>query len=122
MAARGGIDLGGTKIQAVVVDGRHQVLGQARVPTPTEGGPEDVAAAMEGALREAAQQAGADPSALAGVGVGSPGEVDEAAGTVTGARNLPGWSGRFPLSNRLAEALGTEVRIGNDVSVATDAE
>ena len=30
----GGIDLGGTKIQAVVVDASHAVLGQARSPTP----------------------------------------------------------------------------------------
>ena len=45
-AVRGGIDLGGTKIQAVVVDGGNAVLGQARHPTPTRGGPADVAAAM----------------------------------------------------------------------------
>ena len=38
-ATRGGIDLGGTKIQAVVVDAAHVVLGQARHPTPTTGGP-----------------------------------------------------------------------------------
>ena len=36
---RGGIDLGGTKIQAVVVDAEHQVLGQARRPTPDRGRP-----------------------------------------------------------------------------------
>ena len=42
---RGGIDLGGTKIQTAIVDGRGEVVGQARQPTPTSGGPEDVAAA-----------------------------------------------------------------------------
>ena len=42
MSLRGGIDLGGTKIQAVVVDEDHEVLGDARAPTPTEGGPQDV--------------------------------------------------------------------------------
>jgi len=35
--ARGGVDLGGTKIQAVVVDEQHVVLGQARSATPTTG-------------------------------------------------------------------------------------
>ena len=34
-ALRGGIDLGGTKIQAIVVNSEHQVLGQARRATPT---------------------------------------------------------------------------------------
>ena len=61
MVARGGIDLGGTKIQAVVVDGRWNVLGQSRRPTPTEGGPGDVAEQMAEALREAALEAGIRP-------------------------------------------------------------
>jgi glucokinase len=121
-AARGGIDLGGTKIQAAVVDADNRVLGEHREPTPTEGGPADVAAAMATALRAAADQAGVAPGDLLGIGVGSPGAVDAAAGTVSDARNLPGWEGSFPLGQTLAKELGTEIRIGNDVQVATDAE
>jgi glucokinase len=121
-APRGGIDLGGTKIQAVVVDSGHAVIGQARHPTPTEGGPEDVAAAMASAMTEAAHQAGVETDALAGVGVGSPGDVDATGGTVTSARNLPGWEGQFALGAALEEALGTRAHLGNDVQVATDAE
>ncbi len=120
--ARGGIDLGGTKIQAVVVDERHAVLGQARSPTPTKGGPADVAAAMAAALREAAAAAGLEPAALTHVGVGSPGTVDAARGSVSSAKNLPGWAGSYPLAGQLGEALGTAVALGNDVQVATDAE
>jgi glucokinase len=121
-AARGGIDLGGTKIQTVVVDDKHVVLGQARHPTPTEGGPNDVAVAMAAAMREAAEQAGVRTDALAGVGVGSPGDVDGQRGTVTSARNLPDWEGEFALGAALEDALGTRARLGNDVQVATDAE
>jgi glucokinase len=121
-APRGGIDLGGTKIQAVVVDPGHAVIGQARHPTPTEGGPQDVAAAMAAAMSEAAHQAGVETDALAGVGVGSPGDVDPKAGTVTSARNLSGWEGEFALGAALEEALGTRAHLGNDVQVATDAE
>jgi glucokinase len=120
--ARGGIDLGGTKVQAVVVDADSQVLGQARHPTPTSGGPADVTAALAAALREAAQQAGIEPALLQGVGVGSPGAIDADAGTVSGARNLPGWAGTYPLAAELGEQLGTPVHLGNDVQVATDAE
>jgi glucokinase len=119
---RGGIDLGGTKIQAVVVDDDSHVLGQARVPTPTEGGPADVSLAMAGALRDAAGQAGVETRALTGVGVGSPGAVDEEARTVSSARNLPGWEGSFALGEDLEGHLGCTVRLGNDVQVATDAE
>jgi glucokinase len=119
---RGGIDLGGTKIQAVVADDSNAVLGQARCPTPTRGGPADVAAAMAGAMREAAEQAGVATADLAHVGVGSPGEVTAATGTVTSARNLPGWEGTFALGPELAGQLGTAVALGNDVQVATNAE
>jgi glucokinase len=120
MSTYGGIDLGGTKIQAVVVDEDHNVLGSARRPTPTSGGPDEVAAEMEAALRDAAKAAELDPGALAGIGVGSPGTIHE--GEVTSARNLPGWEGTFPLAATLQAALGPEVRVGNDVQVATVAE
>ena len=119
---RGGIDLGGTKIQAVIVDSDHEVRGETRVPTPTSGGPSDVAAAMAGALGEAAKAAGVQTAELDGVGVGSPGDVDGEKGTVTSARNLPDWEGSFPLADELSKALGTRVALGNDVQVATDAE
>ncbi|MGI8713588.1 MAG: ROK family protein [Solirubrobacteraceae bacterium] len=119
---RGGIDLGGTKIEAIIVDGQQQVLGQARQPTPTDGTPTDVADHMATALKEAAHAAGVESSALTGVGVGSPGDVDDAAGTVGNARNLPGWSGTFELAKALSGQLGTRVHLGNDVQVATQAE
>jgi glucokinase len=119
---RGGIDLGGTKIQAAVIAAGGEVLGDARRPTPTEGGPADVAREMAAAMSEAAEGAGVATSGLGGVGVGSPGDVDGPAGTVTSAKNLPGWSGTYPLGPTLAENLGAEVRIGNDVDVATIAE
>jgi glucokinase len=119
---RGGIDLGGTKIQTAIVDAAGEVRGQARRPTPTSGGPPDVAAEMAAALREAAEEAEVQSDALAGVGVGSPGDADTKTGVVSGARNLPGWEGSFPLAESLKEALGTAVRVGNDVQVATEAE
>jgi glucokinase len=122
VSARGGIDLGGTKIQTAVVDAGNEVRGDARRPTPRDGGPQDVAEAMAEAMREAAEAAGVEPGSLLGVGVGSPGLVDDAAGTVTAARNLPDWEGTFGLGAALAGALGTDVRLGNDVQVATDAE
>jgi glucokinase len=121
-AARGGIDLGGTKIQTVVVDADNEVLGQARHPTPTTGGPEDVAAKLVEAMQEAAEQAGVKTKDLSGVGVGSPGDADEKTGVVSDARNLPDWIGPFPLGEHLSAQLDTPVRIGNDVQVAVQAE
>ncbi len=119
---RGGIDLGGTKIQTAIVNADGEVLGQSRRPTPTDGGPAGVAEQMAEALREAATAAAVEPAALAGVGVGSPGDADGKTGTVSSAKNLPDWEGSFPLGPTLEDALGTAVRVGNDVQVATEAE
>jgi glucokinase len=116
----GGIDLGGTKIQTAVLDEEHTVLGSARRPTPTSGGPADVAREIETAMRDAAKAAELKTEDLAGAGIGSPGVID--GGNVTSARNLPGWEGSFPLAKTLEKALGCEVKVGNDVQVATDAE
>ena len=120
---RGGIDLGGTKVQAIVTDERHEVLGQARVPTPTTGGAQAVIDALASALRGAADDANVEPGTLAGVGLGSPGDADDGAGTVANAGNLPGFDKPVPVAQLLRDDLGVpEVRIGNDVSVATAAE
>lgn len=121
-ALRGGIDLGGTKIQAVVLDAEHRVLGQHRLPTPTEHGPASVVAAMADALRAAANAANSDVRALASVGVGTPGAVDPRAGTVASAKNLSGFDGVVPLAELLANELALPVALGNDVGVALDGE
>jgi glucokinase len=119
---RGGIDVGGTKIEAVVTDAEDQVLGQARQPTPTDGSPADVVAAMVAAMRAAADAASLAVDELAGVGVGSPGTVDATAGTVANAGNLPNWDAPFPLAETLTRELGVPTRLGNDVGVAVEAE
>jgi glucokinase len=120
--AVGGIDLGGTKIEAIVADSAHRVLARVRHSTPTSGGPAAVTRAMADALSEAANTAGIRPSALRGIGVGSPGTVDNAAGTVSQAGNLPDWIASFPLAPALHDALGAPVVLDNDVAVATSAE
>jgi glucokinase len=117
---RGGIDLGGAKVQAAVLDAEHQPLGTARGATPREGGPPAIAAAMAETLAEAARDAGVELSSLDGVGACSPGDVDQGTGVVTNAANLDGWAGvSFPLAEELGRRLGTTVRIGNDVNMAT---
>jgi glucokinase len=120
---RGGIDLGGTKIQAVVVDEHNTVMGASREPTPTEGTKSDVIGAMAETVRAAAAAAGVETSGLAGVGVGAPGATDFEAGTLGHASNLPGgWVDPYPLAAELSELIGTPVALGNDVGVAVDAE
>jgi glucokinase len=74
------------------------------------------------AMEEAADDAGLEVSALEGVGVGSAGAVDAEAGTVGEAGNLPGFENPYPLAGALGDSLGVPVVLGNDVSVAVEAE
>src|SRR6266702_6357299 len=101
---RAGVDLGGTKIEVVVVGEDNQVAGQSRQATPTEGGPPAVVAAMAQGVKEAAAAAGIEPAELSGVGVGSPGEISD--GTVSHARNLADWEDVFPVAKELGDAVG----------------
>jgi len=119
---RGGVDLGGTKIQAVILDGEDEVKGEARRPTPTTGGPPAVAEEIVETLLEAGAAAQVETSSLAGVGVGSPGAVDSGSGEVSGARNLSDWEASFPLGPTLEAALDTKVVLSNDVQVGIEAE
>lgn len=121
----GGIDLGGTKIQAVIVGPDRGVLGASRRSTPVasaRGGASAIVAAIADTLREAAIAASTDVKELDGVGLGTPGAVDARAGTVTGAKNLAGFSGSVPLASLVSKELGVKVELGNDVGVALDAE
>ena len=122
MPPRAGVDLGGTKIQTVVIDGRGKVLGQSRVPTPSEGEAKDVVTTIAQAVGAAADEANLATDSLVGVGVGAPGGIDPSKGILINPPNLPGFNGEFPLGAELEQRLGTRVWLGNDVSVATEAE
>src|SRR6185369_15753714 len=122
MAIYGGIDLGGTKIQAAVLDDEHNVLGAKRDQTPLKGGPSAIAAKMAEVMRVAAEEAGVETSSLEGIGIGSPGSVNDREGTVSTAKNLSDWGGTFNLREALESELGAPVSLGNDVDLAVDAE
>jgi glucokinase len=119
---RAGVDLGGTKIQTVIVDPEGVVLGQCRLATPQDRGPAGVLEAMVDSVRQAMADGGVDPALLVGVGVGSPGQIDHDAGTVSHAGNLPDWLGTIEVSAPLRAALGVPIELANDVQVGVMAE
>jgi glucokinase len=117
-----GLDLGGTKIQAVVLDGRRHVVAEAKRPTPARGGGKAVVEALAATLGEACAGVGVEPPHLAGVGVGSPGAIDSRRGVVSGARNLPGGGAPIRMTAGLNKLAGTPAYIDNDVTVGVHAE
>jgi glucokinase len=118
----GGLDLGGTKIQAVVLDGRRNVIGQARSATPENGGAQDVILGLVSTLSSACADAGLEVSDLTGVGVGSPGAIDQRRGIVTGAGNLPGEGAPIPIATGMKTLADVSAYVDNDVTVGVHAE
>ena len=110
-----GLDIGGTKTDAVAIaaDGREL----ARVRRPSGFGADEVLTRAEEAVREAARRAGRRPADLAGIGVGIPGVIDEATGRVRHAVNLG--VADLPLADLLSQRLGTGVVVENDVKAAS---
>lgn len=109
-----GVDLGGTKVFGALVDpdrtGLGAVLADAKSPTPT-GGVESVLDAVEALVRRL------DPEPTA-VGIGTPGVVEPGTGRVLLAPNLSGFDRPVDVGRLLAERLGCEIAVGNDVNVA----
>jgi glucokinase len=119
--ATAGVDLGGTKIQSVVVCA-GAVVGQARHPTPTTDAA-DVVAEIVASIRSAVDDAGMVPSDLGAIAVGSPGSVDVATGHVSKSRNVPGFMDDVALGPSVSAALGgIPVLVDNDVRAAVMGE
>ena len=117
-ALTAGVDLGGTKIQTVVLR-EHDVVGSARMPTPQTGA-DAVIAAINDSIRASVATAHAGIAELRAVGIGSPGAIDSEAGSVGHSPNVRGFETEpVPLGPEVAKALGgVEVKIDNDVRVA----
>ena len=114
-----GIDVGGTKMLAVAVDGAGEVVGERRRPTPaTPGAIADALVDLVDVVRSEADRAG--PGGVACVGVGVPGLVDRS-GVLRFAPNLPGVT-EFPVARLLAERTALPVRVDNDATCAAWAE
>jgi glucokinase len=113
-----GMDLGGTKILAGVVDAEGNILGQAKRSTKPEGGAEAVVARMAKTVREAVESAHLELSDIAAVCSCAPGTIDPARGVVRFAPNLHNWE-NIPLAQLLGDALGLPAFIENDVNLGT---
>lgn len=106
-----GVDLGGTKIAAALVDASGDVGEVRTCLTPAAAGPQAVLDASAGLVREVA-----GPGSIAAVGVGSAGVVDPRSGRVLSATDaLAGWAGT-DLRGGLAARLGARVTVDNDVN------
>jgi len=106
---RVGIDLGGTKIEALALDLQGREAWRKRIPTPRGDYPATIAA-----IARLVREAESDLKAQARVGVGMPGTISRRTGKVKNSNSL--WLLGHPLREDLCQALGREVRLANDAN------
>lgn len=114
------IDLGGTKIDAAVVDPQNNVVGRAKAKTEPWRGQDAVFERIVHTAGGALRDAGLDSRKLSAIGIGSPGPLDPDTGYIIETGNLR--FKNFPLGPRLAEVFGCHVIVDNDVNVGTYGE
>lgn len=114
-----GIDFGGTKLLAAVVDlATGKVVATAKKKTSATDGPDELMARVvevgEGALKSAKLKA----KEIVGVGVGVAGQVDAARGLLLGTPNLSQAIVDLPMAARLTDHFGVPAALRNDVQIA----
>jgi glucokinase len=115
-----GVDMGGTSLRALVVDGKNKVLAIEKTPTRPEQKVDALIADIAGVVEGALESAGVKRKQLHAVSIGAPGAVDTARGIVHEAPNL-GWH-EVPLGPKLKRLLDVPVLVENDVNVGAMGE
>jgi glucokinase len=111
------VDLGGTKILAVVVTGQANIIARCKKRTKANKGLETVLDRVGRTVRAAVEEAHLRMEDVGAIGVGLPGPVDSKTGVIYSAPNL-GW-GRVEVASILSGQLGRLVFVGNDVNLCT---
>lgn len=104
-----GIDLGGTKIEAIALDDRGATLARRRVPTPCGDYP-----AILDAVGDLVAFLERETGRRGSVGVASPGAISKRTGVIKNSNSI-GLNGK-PLDRDLAKRLGREIRLENDAN------
>ena len=115
-----GIDLGGTKIEGVVVSAADPdgVIARTRIPTESALGYAHIVSRVRLVVEQL--EAASRTKRAAMIGIGTPGAIEPASRTLKNS-NTTCLNGK-PLARDLAEALGTEVRLANDANCFALAE
>jgi glucokinase len=115
-----GIDLGGTKVLAAVIDAEGLIIGRGRAKTRAWRNDEEVFATIAQVGHRAIENAGITLSRLDAVGIGAPGPIDFDTGYIIETANLK--FKNFPLGPRLAQEFGRPTIVENDVNAGVYGE
>ncbi len=111
-----GIDVGGTKINAGIVDRDGKVLRRFVTRAHSEKDPESVIETILTAYASLRRDSGVPEEELAGTCIGFAGTVNGHTGTVLVSSNMPAWD-HFPLRDHLQRRIGSPVFFDNDTNL-----
>ena len=112
-----GIDLGGTSVKYALIDGQGSFYFEGKLPSRADVSAEAVIGQLIQAVNEVKEFAHRKGYPVVGIGIGTPGIVDETNRIVLGgAENICGWE-NLPLADRMEEATGLSVRLSNDANL-----
>ena len=115
-----GVDIGGTKVAAGLVNAEGEILAQSRTPMLTAGAPSNglaaVATAIGGLFPDASSQ-----REIAAIGVCAPGPLNPRTGVIINPPNLAIWH-NYPLAEEMRRLYNVPVRVDNDANAAALAE
>lgn len=110
-----GVDVGGTKVAAALVDSRGEILARDKSATPRGATAKQILKVVCGLIEGVVASKGLKLKRLGGIGVGAPGIVSPDGREVVFAPNID-LSG-YPLAAKLEKRLGVDVVMGNDVNL-----
>jgi glucokinase len=119
-----GVDVGGTKVAAGLVNGAGEISYQTRTPmvaNDAAAGLAAVVAAIDSVLAASGSPADKISGKISGIGICAPGPLDPRSGIVINPPNLPGWR-NFPLATEISKTYNLPVRVDNDGNAAALAE
>lgn len=114
-----GVDVGGTSIKFALSGADGKILRTSHIPTDSHEGPDAVLSRIADAVRSLMEHEETTPAA---VGMGLPGLVDAHSGISRYLPNLTTHWKNVPVADILSRRLGCEVRVLNDVRMATYGE
>ncbi len=114
-----GVDIGGTKVAAGVVNSAGKIVASSRSPMAARGSAEEGFQAVTRGIDTLMRDRRAKTASAIGISV--PGWIDAARGSLLSATNIPCWRD-FPLAPRIEKRYGLRTRIANDANVAALAE
>jgi glucokinase len=118
-----GVDIGGTKVAAGMVNAAGEITFQTRTPMVANEAAAGLAAvitAIDSVQAANRSSAGANQT-ISGIGICAPGPLDPRTGVVINPPNLPGWRD-FPLAAEIFKVYNVPVRVDNDGNAAALAE